>query len=246
MHRRVDAHRTLVGVLTGDVLIHLEEVAVAFLDDGLAEALDRVAEIEINAESARTHAAPFVARLLCASRRDVARCEVAVAGIFALEVIIARLFGNFMRRFAAILLSLRHPNAPVVAKRFAHQGEFGLVLTGDRDAGGMDLRVTRVSKQRATLVSAIGGGNVAALGVRGEIEDIAVSARAEQDRIARMAANLARYHVPDDDALGVAIDNYEIEHFGSGKHLDLTGGNLRAERLVGAQGEAAGRSGPRA
>ena len=48
-----------------------------------------------------------------------------------------------------------------------------------------------------------------------------------------MASNLTRDHVPDDDALGVAIDDYEIKHFGAGIHLDLPSGNLRAERLVG-------------
>ena len=65
-----------------------------------------------------------------------------------------------------------------------------------------------------------------------------------------MASNLTRDHVPDDDALGVAIDDYEIKHFGAGIHLDLPSGNLRAERLVGAKekllaGLPSGIEGPR-
>ena len=38
----VDAHRRLVRIFVGDLLIHLEEVAVLFLDDVDAEARDRV------------------------------------------------------------------------------------------------------------------------------------------------------------------------------------------------------------
>ena len=122
-----------------------------------------------------------------------------------------------MRRLAAILLTLGNPNATVVAERLAHQGEFRLIVSADRDAGGMNLGVTRISKQGAALVGAERSGHVAAFGVGGEIKDIAVSTRAEQDRIARMAANLARDHVPNDDALGVAIDDDEIEHFRCGE-----------------------------
>ena len=42
----IDAHRHLVGIFAGDALVHVEQVAVALLDDVLAEALDGVAEIE--------------------------------------------------------------------------------------------------------------------------------------------------------------------------------------------------------
>ena len=99
----------------------------------------------------------------------------------------------------------------------------------------MDLRVAGVPKQRSALMGAIRSRDVASLGVRGEIENVAISSRAKQHRIARMAANFTRYHVSDDDAFCVAIDHYEIEHFRAGKHLDLASGNLRAHSLVGAE-----------
>jgi hypothetical protein len=52
MHRRVDAHRLLVGVFAGDLLVDVEEIAVALPDRLLAETRDRVREIEINAAAA--------------------------------------------------------------------------------------------------------------------------------------------------------------------------------------------------
>ena len=88
------------------------------------------------------------------------------------------------------------------------------------------MRVAGIAKKSAALVGAISGGDVATLGVRGEVKDVAVSARAKQHRITRMAANLAGHHVPDDDAFGVPVDHHQIEHFRAGKHLDLAGSNL--------------------
>ena len=94
MHSRVDAHRTLVGIFTGDVLIHLEEVAVAFLDGFLTETLDGIREIQINTEPAWADSPALVAGLFGRARRNVAGREVAVARVFALEEIIAIIFGD--------------------------------------------------------------------------------------------------------------------------------------------------------
>ena len=46
--RGVDAHGHLVRVLVGDAVVHLDEVAVALLDDVVPESLDRVAEVEVH------------------------------------------------------------------------------------------------------------------------------------------------------------------------------------------------------
>src|SRR5262245_64459999 len=100
MHGRVDAHRLFVGVLGRDALIHLEEVAVALLYHAIAEALDRVGEIEVDAASARPHAATLVADLFGRARRDVARRPIAVARVFAFAIILAVLSGDLVRAAA--------------------------------------------------------------------------------------------------------------------------------------------------
>ena len=44
----INTHGTLVGVLTGDVLVHLEEIAVALADGLLTKTLDGSGEIKID------------------------------------------------------------------------------------------------------------------------------------------------------------------------------------------------------
>ena len=235
MHGRINAHRALVGVFPGDVFVHLEEVAVAFLDDGTGEPFDRIGEIEINAQATRSDAAALVAGFLGAAGGNVARGEVAVAGIFAFEEIIAGVLWDFLRRFAGIFLALGSPDPSVIAKGLAHEGELGLVFATDRNAGRVDLGVAGVGEQRAAFVSSISGRNIAALGVGREIEHVAVSAGTKQDGIAGVAADFARHHVAHDDALGVAVHQDEVEHFGAGKHLDRPGSDLSAQSLIGAE-----------
>ena len=98
MHRRINAHRCLIRVLAGDLFIHVEEVAVAFADFVVAQTFDSVGEIKINTETARPNASPLIANLLRRARSDVARGEVAIAGILAFEEIIAVRLGNPARR----------------------------------------------------------------------------------------------------------------------------------------------------
>jgi len=61
---RIDAHGHLVGVLPRDLLIHVEEVAVALADGVLAQARDGVREVEIDASSHGPYPAALVADLL--------------------------------------------------------------------------------------------------------------------------------------------------------------------------------------
>ena len=188
---RIDPHRHLVRVLVGDPLVHLEEVAVPLPDGVLAEPGDGVGEVEIDAAAAGAHAAAVVADLLGGPGGDVARGEVAEAGVLPLEVVVALGFGNLTRRPRVALL-LRHPDPAVVAQRLAHQGELGLVVARHRDAGRVDLREAGVGEGRAALVGAVGGGDVAALGVGREVEDVAVAAGAEHHGVAEPGLDLRR------------------------------------------------------
>ncbi len=160
----------LVGIVAGDLFVDVEEVPVTLANRPFTEACDRVLEIEIDAASARADAATFIAHFLRAARGNVARSEVAVARIFALEIIIAIGFRNVVRRFGAIFLPFRHPDASVVPERLRHEGQLRLVVAADRDAGRMNLGVARVGEERAFLIGAIGGGDVAAAGVGREVE----------------------------------------------------------------------------
>ena len=97
MDGRVDAHRDVVRILTGDPLVHLEQVPVALVQDLPAEPLERVAEVQVDAETAGA-AAPVVAGVLRLTGGDVARREVAVGRVDPLEVVVAVRLGDLIRR----------------------------------------------------------------------------------------------------------------------------------------------------
>ena len=55
----------------------------------------------------------------------------------------------------------------------------------------MDLREAGIGKERALLVGAIGGGDVAAAGIGREIEDVAVAAGGQDHRIGGVRSDFA-------------------------------------------------------
>ena len=145
VRRGVNAHRNLVGVFPGNLLVHVEEVAVFFAHHRFAHAANGVGEIQIDALSAGTDASPFVANFLGSSRSDVARHQVAETRVAALEIVIALVLGNLRRR-ARVALFLRHPHAAVIAQRFGHQRELGLIFAAHRNARRMNLREARIGE----------------------------------------------------------------------------------------------------
>ena len=64
VHGRVNHHRILVGILASDFFIHLEQVAVARTNHGLAETFRGIAEIEIHAKTRSGHSTTFIASFL--------------------------------------------------------------------------------------------------------------------------------------------------------------------------------------
>ena len=230
----VDAHRDLVGIFVGDALIHVEEVAVALADGLGAEAADGVGEVEVDAEAGFADAAAFVADGFGVAGGDVAGDEVAEGGIFALEVVVALVFGDLIG-LALVTFLLWDPDAAVVAERLGHERELGLVVAGDGDAGGVNLREAGIGEERAAFVRAPDGGGVRAFGVGGEVVDVAVAASGEDDGVGEMHAELAGDEIAGDDAAGLAVDDDEVEHLGARDHGDLAGVDLALEGLIGAE-----------
>ena len=119
----------------------------------LAQPFDGIGEIEINAKAVLAHSASFIAYGLCVPGRYVARNEVAEAGIFPFEVVIALVLGD-LRGPSRIAFLLRNPDAAVVAERFTHQRQLGLIVAADGDACWMDLGEAWVCKSCATFMGA--------------------------------------------------------------------------------------------
>ena len=243
VHGGVDLHRLLVGILAGDLVIHLEQVAVAGADRGLAEAVGRVAEVEEHPEAGLGHAESGVADFLGGAGRDVARGKVAERGIFALEEVVAVVFldvGGLELAGADLggdFGGLRHPDAAVVAERLGHQRQLRLVVAADRDAGRVDLGVAGIGEVGAAAGGSPGGGDVAAHRVGRKEEHVAVAAGGENHGVGRVGLDLAADHVADDDAFGVAVNEDDIEHLGPREHFHAALVNLFLQRLVAADEE---------
>ena len=188
--RRVDAHRDDVRVLAGDALVHLEEVAVALLDDRPPEPLDRLREVEVDAVLQRPDAATGVDLALDRARRDVARHEVAERRVAPLEEVVAVVHRDLVRG-ARVVHLLRHPHPAVVAQRLRHQRELRLEVVARRDARGVDLREARVGHVGAALRRPPRGGDVRVLRVRRQVEHVAVATGREHDRVARHREHVA-------------------------------------------------------
>src|SRR5690606_12358025 len=233
---RVDAHRDLVRVLARDALVHLEQVAVLLLHSLPAEPVDGVAEVEVDAQAAGSDAAALVADVLGGAGGDVTRDQVAEGGVDPLQVVVALVVRDVAGR-AGVVLAQRHPDAAVVAQRLGHERELRLVVAGDRDAGGVDLRVAGVGEVGAALVGAPDGGGVAALGVRGQVEHVAVAAGGEDHGVGEVPLDLAGHHVADDDAARPPVGDDQVEHLVAGVHLHVPGRDLPLQGLVRAEQE---------
>ena len=252
---RIDLHRLLVGADTHDVLVHVEEVAVALLDDVPAEAVDGIGEVEVDPVPGRGDSPSVVTGLLGRPAGNVPRGQVAETGVLALKVVVTLRFRNIGRLQLAApnprrgFAVLRNPDPAVVAERLGHEGQLRLVLPFLRDAGRVDLRVTGIGEAGPAPVGPPGRGDVASGGVGGKEEDGGVAPGRQDHGIRRPAVDLAGDKVAGDDPLGHAVNEDDIQHLVPVVHLHLAEADLPAQALVGPDqqllaGLAAGVEGP--
>ena len=137
-------HRGLIGVVIGNHLVHVEEVAVAVAHNIGAETLYGIFEVEIYRISC-TYAEAGIAAFFCGTAGYVTGAEVAECGITALQIEVTVFVGDVCGAFLActdslgVLFFLGHPDTAVVTERFAHECELRLVFAVNGDTGGVNL-----------------------------------------------------------------------------------------------------------
>ena len=241
MHGRIDHHGRFVWVLIHDFLIHLEEVAVTRFDDGFAQPVDRIGKVEVYGQTGAAHAVACIAAFLGGPRGHIAWHQVAEGRIPSFKVIVAVFLPDvvgFQLSFPdlfGIFLALWHPDAPVVAEAFAHQGEFRLVVAVNRYTGGVDLCEAGVAEQRTTLIGLPGSAAVRGHGHGGKEEYVAVATGGQHHGMTEVAFKLAVDEVACDDAARPAIDHHQVHHLPAGVHLYRPLTDLLAEGTVGAE-----------
>ncbi len=212
MRCRVYHHRFFIRRIIGDQLIHIKKVAVFFGDGFSAISMYGIGKIQIHRTACQADPFAGVALGLGGSRCHITGHQIAEAGIFSFQIIIAIFFGNILG-ISDITGILRHPDATVVAKAFTHQGQFGLMLTSMRNTGGMNLGETGVGKHGPFAISPKSCADVGRFGVGGQIIHIAITARTQHHRIGGVAFQFTIDQISGDNAAGLPIYEHQIHHF---------------------------------
>ena len=84
-------------------------------------------------------------------------------------------------------------------------------------------------------MSSVGSSHIATHCIRREVENVAVTAARQNDRVGRVACDLAGEEVSSDDAFGVSIDEDQVEHLVAGMHVDLTRFDLARKGTVSTE-----------
>ena len=99
----------------------------------------------------------------------------------------------------------------------------------------MDLRKAGIGEQGATFVSAPDGSGIAAFGVGGKIENVAIAASSQDNGVGHVNFDFAVVETAGDNAPSVAIDDDEVEHVHARVHFHRAKTDLAFEGLVGAK-----------
>ena len=99
----------------------------------------------------------------------------------------------------------------------------------------MDLREAWIGEERPALVGAPDGGCVGKLGVRRQVEDVAVASGGENDGVSGVDLNLSVDQIARHDSASAPVDHDHVQHLPAVVEPDLTGADLAAERLVRPQ-----------
>src|SRR5205823_2907304 len=234
VRRGKDAHRHFVRIFARDALVHFKQVAITLGNLLRAQPLEGFRKIEIDAQPRFPYAAARVAYRFGRAGSNVARHQVAKARIACLQVIVALLFRNGCR-IAFVARLFGNPNAAVVAQRFGHQRQFGLIIASDRNARGVNLREARIREQRPAFVRTPDCRRIAPFGVCGKIEDVAVTAGGKNHRIAEVHAQLAIVEASRDDSARLPVNYDQVEHFRARIHLHGAQPDLPLQGLIGAE-----------
>ena len=84
MDGRIDHHRRFVGVVVGNLFVHLEKIAVLLLHYIFAQTADGIVEVEENGEPRIVYPKAGVTAFFGCTARHVARYEVTKGGVTTL------------------------------------------------------------------------------------------------------------------------------------------------------------------
>ena len=115
MNRGKNPHRRLVGVLPGDLVVHVEKICVPFLHRLLTQPTDRLGKIQIDPESRFPDPPTFVTDPFRRPGGNIPRRQIPVAGIETFQKIVPLAFRN-LAGGTPIPLLFGDPHPTVIAQ----------------------------------------------------------------------------------------------------------------------------------
>ena len=101
----------------------------------------------------------------------------------------------------------------------------------------MDLGEAGIRQCCASLKGTPDRCAVGSLRIRRKVEDVSIAAGSENDSVSHVRFDFPRDQVSSDDAASFAVDDDNVQQFGPGIHLNLAGGHLPQQCLIGAEKE---------
>ena len=99
----------------------------------------------------------------------------------------------------------------------------------------MDLREAGVRERGATLVGPPDGGDVAALRIGGEIVNVAVATRRQNDGVGHVGTEPPAHEVAHHDPAGRSVEHDQVEHLVARVHPHLAAADLPRQGLIGSE-----------
>ena len=129
----------------------------------MTQTLDGVGEVQEHGQTRLIYTKTGVATLFGGTRSHITRNQVTEGRIAALQIVIPILFrnlGSFDGMFAEFLHIFQffgNPDTAVVTQRFAHQGQFALLLAMYRNTGRVNLGKAGIGEESTFLIALPGG-----------------------------------------------------------------------------------------
>ena len=239
----INHHRLLIGIDTGYLLVHLEEVAVTGSDNILAESCDSGREIQEYGKTCLIDTIAGIASLLGGTGSHVAGNKITESRIAALKIVVAVLLGYLRALYLLcaelldILHLLRNPDTSVITERLTHKGQLGLLVTMNRDTGRVNLGEAGIGEVCSFLVAVPCCRAVGVHGICRKEICVAVTAGSQDYGMCSETLDLTGYKVAGNDTAGLTVYNNELKHLMTGIRLYSTLRDLTVQGSVCSEKE---------
>ncbi len=142
-----------------------------------------------------------------------------------------------LAQFHHILHLLRNPDSAIITQGLTHEGELALLVSVNRDTGGVDLGKAGICKESALAVCLHCGRTIGIHCIGGKEIGVSVTAGSKDNGMCAEALNFTGNEVTGDDTLCLTVNYHKIKHFMPGITLHGTCCYFLVQGSVGTKEE---------